>query len=102
MSDIDPITGLPKEIGAWESITKESQRIKVRTVKRRFGKLMTLIEGLDSKEINMRDLTKTLKSKLACGGTNKGNTVELQGNHKKKAKEELVKYGFASETISVE
>ena len=27
MSEIDPITGLPKELGAWETITKEGQTI---------------------------------------------------------------------------
>ena len=45
MVKIDPITGLPKELGVGESITKEGQRINIKTVKRRFGKLMTLIKG---------------------------------------------------------
>ena len=28
MTDIDPITGLPKELGKWETITKEGQKRK--------------------------------------------------------------------------
>ena len=101
MTEIDPLTGLPKELGIGESITKESQSITVRTVKRRFGKLMTLIEGFE-KEVNLKEIAKKLKSSLACGGTVKENTIELQGNHVKKAKEELVKYGFPKDSISIQ
>ena len=32
MVEIDPITGLPKELGVGESITKEGQRIRIKTV----------------------------------------------------------------------
>ena len=39
MSDIDPITGLPKELGVWEELVKEEQRIRIRIVNRKFGKL---------------------------------------------------------------
>ncbi|SRR3989344_933940 len=114
MGDIDPITGLPKELGAWESITKQSQRIKVKCVKRRFGKVATVIEGLDQKNIDIKEIAKQLKSKFACGGTAKDGVIELQGpntkmkadeqsmqrKHKEKIKEELVKLGFAADTIT--
>ena len=100
MVEIDPLTGLPKELGISESITKESQRIRIKTSKRRFGKLTTVIEGFE-KEVNIKDLAKKLKSSLACGGTVKGNTIELQGNHIEKAKRELIKYGFPKESIQV-
>lgn len=102
MSDIDPITGLPKELGIWEELVKEEQRIRIRTVNRKFGKLTTLIEGLNKKDVNIKDIAKKLKSRLACGGTTKEDTIELQGNHVKKAKEELVKMGFAESTIKIE
>ena len=52
MSEIDPLTGLPKELGIGESITKESQSITIRTVKRRFGKITTLIEGFQKEVIS--------------------------------------------------
>lgn len=101
MSEIDPLTGLPKELGVGESITKESQSITVRTVKRRFGKLMTLIEGFE-KDVSIKEISKKMKSALACGGTVKGSTIELQGNHKNRVKEELIKYGFPKDSISVQ
>jgi len=101
VTGIDPLTGLPKELGIGESITKESQSITVRTVKRRFGKLMTLIEGFE-KDVNTKEIAKRLKSALACGGTIKEKTIELQGDHKERVKKELVKYGFPKDSISVQ
>lgn len=101
MSDIDPITGLPKELGVWENITKESQKIIVKTVKKSFGKMYTIVEGIDSKEIDLKDLGKKLKNRLACGGTVKEGKIELQGNHRQKAKEILVEAGFAPEAIEL-
>ena len=41
MSEIDPLTGLPKELGVWENIAKRDQRIKIREDKRKFGKIIT-------------------------------------------------------------
>ena len=98
MSDIDPITGLPKELGVIETISKEKQLIRVRTVKRRYGKLMTLIEGFDS-GVDLKALAKTLKSKLACGGTLKAGVIELQGDQKVRAKKVLIQMGYNEEGI---
>lgn len=101
MTEIDPLTGLPKELGIGESIAKESQSITIRVVKRRFGKLTTLIEGFEN-DVNIREISKRLKSSLACGGTVKEKVIELQGNHMDKVKQELVKYGFQKDSISVQ
>src|SRR3989338_8361083 len=101
MSEICSICGLPKELCVCETIAKENQKITVKLVKKKFNKNYTVIEGIDKKEINMSDLTKKLKNFFACGGTFKENYIELQGDHKSKVKEQLVKYGFAPETIEV-
>ena len=45
--------------------------------------------------------TKKLKNVLACGGTSKDGKVELQGEHKHRVREELMKLGFPEETIEV-
>ena len=100
MSEICPKCGLPKDLCVCETIAKEEQKIRVRTVKRRFGKLTTLVEGIDP-SINLKDLSKKLKSKLACGGTFKEGVVELQGDHRRKVKEELIKLGFNADTIEI-
>ena len=99
MSNICEKCGLNKELCVCETIAKEDQFITIKTVKRRFGKLTTIIEGINSKEINLKDIAKKLKSSLACGGTVKNNTIELQGNHIERAKQELIKLGFNKETI---
>ena len=49
----------------------------------------------------MKELTKKLKGNFACGGTVKGNKIELQGEHKQKVKETLIKIGFSPGTIHV-
>ncbi len=99
MSEICPQCGLPKQLCVCETIAKESQKIRILTAKKRFGKIYTIIKGLDEKQINMKELAKKLKSTLACGGTVKGGAIELQGDHRKRVKEILVKEGFPPETI---
>lgn len=99
MSDVCPKCGLPKELCVCESIAKESQKIEVALEKRKFGKVYTVISGIDEKEIDIKSLLKKLKSKFACGGTAKDGNIELQGNHKSKVKELLVESGFAPESI---
>jgi len=101
MSEICSTCGLPKELCVCETIAKENQKIKVTTTKRKFGKTYTIIEGIDDKDIDIKDLTKKLKGKFACGGTSKGTTIELQGNHKDKIIDALVSVGFAAETIEI-
>ena len=99
MSDVCPKCGLKKELCVCETIAKEDQQIRIRVVKRRFGKEITLVEGLDESDIQIKEIAKKLKSKLACGGTIKDSVIELQGNHLSKTKEELIDMGFRSETI---
>lgn len=101
MNGVCTTCGLVKELCVCETIAKESQKIKVYLEKKRFNKIYTIVEGIDEKEINLKDIGKTLKSGLACGGTIKGGRVELQGNHIQKVKAILIKYGFAPNTIEV-
>lgn len=99
MSEICSKCGLPKELCVCETIAKESQKIKVYAVKRKFRKLYTIIKGIDEKQIDIKDLVKKLKSKFACGGTAKDGVIELQGDHTKQVKQALVSMGFAQESI---
>jgi translation initiation factor 1 len=92
---------LPKELCVCEEIAREQQRINVYSIKRKFGKIVTIVEGIDEKQLDLKALTKTLKSKLACGGTSKEGRIELQGNHKARVKEVLVEMGFSPEMIDM-
>ena len=101
MSEVCPKCGLAKELCVCETIAKESQLIKVFLEKKKFKKYCTIIEGIDQKEIDIKDLAKKLKERLACGGTMKKGKIELQGDHKNKVKGILVNLGFPSESIEV-
>ena len=96
--DICPKCGLPKQACVCDEIAKSEQRVKITTMKRRFGKITTVISGFD-KGVNVKEIAKTLKEKLACGGTVKKNTIELQGEHSKKVREYLIELGFTEESI---
>ncbi|MCX6688608.1 MAG: stress response translation initiation inhibitor YciH [Methanoregula sp.] len=97
---ICPTCGLPKELCICEEVAKEQQRINVKVNKRRYGKEVTVIEGLDPTDIDLDVLSKFMKGKLACGGTVKGNSIELQGNHRDRVKELLSSKGYSTENIS--
>ena len=71
-------------------------------VRKRYGKYVTVITGIDANKIDIKDLIKKLKSMLACGGTYKNNQIELQGNHRENVKKILEREGFPSETIEIE
>ena len=101
MAEICPQCGLPKELCVCETIAKESQRVVISIMKRKFGKKYTIVQGIDAKQIDLKEVTKQLKNKLACGGTVKDNTIELQGDHTQKVREFLIEVGFAPETIDV-
>jgi len=92
---------LPKELCVCEEIAREQQRINVYVIKRKFGKIVTIIEGLDEKQVKIKDLAKKLKSELACGGTSKDGRIELQGQHRQRVKEVLVGLGFSPEMIDM-
>jgi translation initiation factor 1 len=94
MAGICPTCGLPKEICACEEIAREQQEIRISTAKRRYGKIVTIVEGINASDINIDDLARQLKTKCAAGGTVKDGKIELQGDHKKKVEAVLQELGF--------
>ena len=96
--EICPKCGLPEQACVCEQIVKSSQRIKVTTDKKRYGKIVTVVTGFE-KSIDVKKIAKTLKNELACGGTYKDEVIELQGDHVRRIKELLVKLGFDGESI---
>jgi translation initiation factor 1 len=92
-----------------ESIAKETQKITIAIVQKKFHKKYTIITGIS--DIDLDQLAKQLKAKLACGGTVKEGRIELQGgggdtpaaerDHKQKVRDLLVSMGFAPESIVI-
>lgn len=101
MVEICPTCGLPKDICVCGTISKEQQRIKVHVEYRKWRRPVTIIEGVDDKNFNMNDITHTLKSLCACGGTLKSNQIILQGDHRSSVRGILTGLGFPSENIEI-
>jgi translation initiation factor 1 len=99
MSNICEVCGLPKEICVCEDIAREQQKITIKIDKRRYGKMMTVVEGMDVHDLDISALITQLKSKCACGGTIKEGKIELQGDHRNRVKEALEKMGFTVELL---
>jgi translation initiation factor 1 len=97
MAEICSVCGLPKELCMCEEIAREMQTVKISTDSRRYGKIVTVVEGIDSNDIDIDDLAKKLKTKCAAGGTAKDGRIELQGDHKKKVQKTLEEMGFNTE-----
>jgi translation initiation factor 1 len=98
MQEIDKISGLPKDLFDINNITKEQQKIKIEVKRIRFKKMMTIVSGVDDKD-QAKELGKEMKQKFACGGTVKDGIIEIQGNHKTKVKDFLIKKGYKEELI---
>jgi len=97
MGELCQVCGLPKELCACENIAREQQLIVISSAKRRYGKVVTIVEGVNSNDINIDELARTLKTKCAAGGTVKEGRIELQGEHRKKVQQVMQDMGFQVE-----
>jgi translation initiation factor 1 len=100
MTEVCSTCGLPKDLCVCQEIAKERQKIIISTERKKYRKLMTVVENLDE-NINLEELAKKLKRKLACGGTVKGRRIELQGEHTGSVKEFLVKLNYPEDQIEI-
>ena len=96
--EICPSCGLPEAACVCEQMTKSSQTIRITTDKKRYGKVVTIVSGFDT-SIKVKDIAKSLKNELACGGTAKDGIIELQGDHTSRVKNLLIKLGFDEDSI---
>ncbi|WP_458209032.1 stress response translation initiation inhibitor YciH [Haladaptatus sp. NG-SE-30] len=92
--DFSSITGLPEELGIDEDLGRTEQRLTIRTEKRRYDKPVTIVEGFDPHEIDVKELASELKRKMATGGTVHEGTIELQGDHRERVTKVLRKKGY--------
>ena len=82
-------------------LDREEARVKVRMEMRRFRKPTTVIEGLKMSEKDLQELGTKMKKILATGGTVKDGIIILQGDHRERSVEILVKQGFSESSIEV-
>ena len=97
MAGICSVCGLPDELCMCEEIAKEQQQIVIRNTKRRYGKVVTIVDGLDASDIDLAVLARTLKNRCAAGGTAKDGRIELQGEHRRRVQVVLEGMGYTVE-----
>ncbi|MBI2547114.1 MAG: stress response translation initiation inhibitor YciH [Candidatus Aenigmarchaeota archaeon] len=90
--------GLPFDLCVCITIEREAEKIRISTEVRRFNKPITIVQGIIE---NSKDVAKQLKSRLACGGTVKEGHIELQGEHKIRVKDILIKLGYSENQIEM-
>ena len=92
---LSDITGLPDDLGIGDDLTRSEQRVSIRVDSRRYGKPMTVVEGLNLPIDEVESLASTLKSTLAVGGTaTDEGKIELQGKHDRRLVNALENEGF--------
>jgi translation initiation factor 1 len=82
------------------ALDRESARIRVRVEPRRYNKPATVISGFPP-GVDLAETTRSLKNRLATGGSVVDGEVYLQGDHRGRIRDELSKLGFDPETIEV-
>ncbi len=102
MAEICPRCGLPEDICVCGEISKEQQKIRVRLETRKFHKAVTMIDGINDKDIDLSRLAQRMKTFCACGGTAKNGQIMLQGDQRDKAYNFLIKVGYSEENIEVQ
>ncbi|MEM0075313.1 MAG: hypothetical protein QXR69_01395 [Conexivisphaerales archaeon] len=101
LSDEDPLSLGSLDIkDVLRELEKEETRIVIRVEEARFGKHVTIIQGLPKDEMNK--VVKELKHKLATGGTVKDGVIILQGDQRERAKEQLLKMGYVASRLEIQ
>ena len=77
-----------------ERIPPEKQTAKLAVEKRKRGKVVSVIRGLDAGGNHLSELLTLLKTKCGAGGTIQGDTIEIQGKHLDRLRTELQSIGY--------
>ncbi|ARV58239.1 translation initiation factor [Nostocales cyanobacterium HT-58-2] len=78
-----------------QELPPQQQNVRVQATRAgRKGKTVTVISGFQAKPETLQALVKQLKTQCGTGGTVKDNEIEIQGEHKQKILEILIKLGY--------
>jgi translation initiation factor 1 len=89
--DCPPIEEAPEP-----HVAPEKQRLRIAVEKRRKGKKVTAIHGLEGPDSQRKELLTTLKTACGSGGTDKDGVLEIQGDHVEVVREHLRGLGYRS------
>lgn len=92
----DPKFSFEEEQTPGETLLPKLQKLRIRLdTKHRAGKAVTLVEGFIGVTADMEDLGKKLKNYCGSGGSVKDGEIIVQGDHRDKVLQWLLKNGFA-------
>lgn len=77
----------------YSAAAKQTARIW-RDSKRRRGKTVTVVGGLQHDPATLEDLLKRLKQQCGAGGALKGSELEIQGDHRERVAATLAALGY--------
>jgi translation initiation factor 1 len=77
-----------------ETLPNNEQDLRIWLERKGGNKITTVIKNFVGNENDLKDLGKTLKSLCGSGGTVKDNEIIVQGDHRDKVLNHLVKNGY--------
>ncbi len=88
------------ESSASDTLIPEKQLLRIELDKKqRAGKKVTLITGFIGKSDDLDALAKLLKTSCGVGGSSKDGEIVVQGDHRQKINELLLKKGYKTKLI---
>ena len=85
----------PEATEAPETVPPAQQKLRIRLeTKHRGGKTVTLITGFIGKDDDLQTLGKNLKNACGTGGSAKDSEIIVQGDHRDKVLQWLLKAGY--------
>ncbi len=104
LDDTCSVCGLPKELCVCGEVEKTASVIEIKTERRKYGKFWAIVTGIDPGSSDLKSILKTIKNKMACGGTIKNGTIEILYGRNERNKEliqVLVDLGFNKDSIHI-
>jgi translation initiation factor 1 len=91
----DPNFRFDNDPSSQDTLTPKEQKLRIRLeTKHRAGKAVTVIAGFVGKEEDAETLAKQLKNLCGSGGSVKDLEIIVQGDHREKIKQWLLKNGY--------
>jgi translation initiation factor 1 len=92
----DPDFNFEHEQENKDTLPAAEQKLKIRLdTKHRAGKAVTLIEGFVGQEQYLEELEKKIKAYCGTGGSAKNSEIIIQGDHRDKVLQWLLKNGYS-------